>query len=54
MKSHQLAYRLLELPDQFVYIHPFDARQAYPCESISARLNGIVLTPAINEKGGEA
>ncbi len=55
MKSHALANKLLELPDQPVYIHPTDSNKAYPCESISVRLNGIVLTPTIRkEEGGEA
>lgn len=52
MKSHTLAKKLLELPDQFVYIHPNDTEQAYPCNHITVLLNSIVLT-SVPEKGGE-
>lgn len=53
MKSHALARKLLELPDQFVYIHPTDKDKAYPCNSIIIRLNGIVLMPHNTEEGGD-
>ena len=51
MKSHALARELLALPDQFVYIHPTDKEKAYPCDCITVRLNGIVLTPQTAGKG---
>lgn len=53
MRSHALARKLLELPDQFVYIHPTDKDKAYPCDCIILRLNGIILTPKNTEKAGE-
>ncbi len=49
MRSHELAKKLLALPDQFVYIHPTDKDKAYPCDSVSQRLNGLVLTPQITK-----
>lgn len=52
MRSHELARQLLALPDQFVYIHPTDPRQAYPIQHIHQSLNGIILTPQISKKGG--
>lgn len=55
MMSHALAQKLMELPNQYVYIHPSDPERANAVTHLVQRLNGIVLMsqPADeDEKGG--
>lgn len=57
MMSHALAQKLMELPNQYVYIHPSDPERANAVTHLVQRLNGIVLMsqPVAadeDEKGG--
>lgn len=54
MKSHAIANRLLELPDQLVFIHPSDPDKAHRVSHITPTINGIVLTSEpTGREGGE-
>lgn len=52
MTSHELARRLLELHDQFIFIHHSDPDKAYRVNHIVVMLNGIVLVSELPEKKG--
>lgn len=52
MTSHELARRLLELPDQFVFIHPSDPDRANKVNHIVVMLNGIILVSELPDKKG--
>ena len=57
MMSHALAQKLMELPNQYVFIHPRDPERANAVTHLVQRLNGIVLmsqpvAAGEDEKGG--